>query len=391
MMFWTQGMRDHWANCITHRNEDVVTFIQSYFAKPDKKVLLLAAAGFDPRANVIAKHLAGVLDERLSAIFVREERPNPTAQLAERADQNEVSLRELVPECEVIKIEIFADDGAPVGGHRISQELVKRPVPDDVTDVVLDLSALSIGIGFPSARMLLEACEARMDCAFHIMITSDPELDDQITSDPSDRPSPVKGFAPTMGPVDIDEDQEVAQIWIPQLAQGRMGTLIKIGNLLGDFYKVCPLLPFPARNPRRADNLVTEYQTAIIDEWSVDARDFVHASEWNPLDCYRRLTRLKLRFDRTMSGTYIPRMVLSPIGSKVLAAGALMAAIDHDMSVQYVETESYSIDDTAQRLAANDAGEGETDQEFVHVILSGPLYKNFRPTQGPGPATEVVS
>lgn len=373
-------MRDHWANCITHRNDDVLAFIQSYFSKPDKKVLLLAAAGFDPRANVIARHLAGVLDGRLSALFVREERPNPTAQLIERADQNEASLRELVPECEVIKVDIFADDGAPVGGHRISQELVKRPVPDDVTDVIVDLSALSIGIGFPSARMLLEACEARTDCAFHIMITSDPELDDRITSDPSDRPSPVKGFAPTMGLADTDEELEVAQIWIPQLAQGRMGTLIKIGNLLGDFYKVCPLLPFPARDPRRADDLVTEYQTAIIDEWGVDARDFVHASEWNPLDCYRRLSRLKLRFDRTMTGTYIPRMVLSPIGSKVLAAGALMAAIDHDMSIQYVETESYSIGAAAQELATDNVGEAQSEQAIVHVILSGPLYKNFQPS-----------
>lgn len=375
-------MREHWANCITHRDEDVLTFMRTYFARPERKVLLLAAAGFDPRANVIATQLADVLGDRLSAIFVREERPNPSQQLTARADQNEVSLRDLVPASEVIKIDIFADDGAPVGGHRISKELIKRPVPADVSDVIVDLSALSIGIGFPSARMLLESCEARSDCAFHIMITSDPDLDDQITSDPSDRPSPVKGFAPTMGPANVDVDQDVAKIWIPQLAQGRMATLIKIGSQLGDFYKVCPLLPFPARDPRRADNLVTEYQTAIIDEWSVDPRDFVHASEWNPLDCYRRLSRLKMRFDRTMTGTYIPRMVLSPIGSKVLAAGALMAAIDHDMSVQYVETESYSIDETIQANSIDPGNTEQPEKSFVHVILSGPLYKNYQSTIG---------
>lgn len=370
-------MRNHWANCILHRDAEVASFISAYFNDTDRRVLLLAAAGFDPRANHITRQLAETLHDSLSAIFIREERSNPSAQLIERADDNEAVLRALVPNCEVIQIDIFADDGAPVGGHRVSQELIRRPLPEDVTDVVLDFSALSIGVAYPAARLLLEACETENARTFHLMISSDPELDDRIQSDPSDRPSPVKGFAPEIS----DEDYEDAVIWVPQLARGRRATLIKISAGLGDFYKVCPLLPFPAKDPRRSDNLVTEYQTAIVDEWNVDPRDLVHASEWNPLDCYRRLSRLKQRFDRTMQGTYVPRMILSPIGSKVLAAGALMAAIDHNMSVQYVETDSYAIADEFQ--------DGESanpeDPSFVHLILSGPLYKNFPSRAAPLP------
>ena len=362
-------MRDHWANCILHRDAKVARFIGDYFKDTDRQVLLLAAAGFDPRANQITRQLAETLHDRLSAIFIREERPNPSAQLIERAEKNEEILRELVPDCEVIRIEIFADDDAPVGGHRVSQELIRRPLPEHVTDVVLDFSALSIGVAFPAARLLLEACEIEDNRTFHLMISSNPELDDRILSDPSDRPSPVKGFAPEIS----DEDYGDAVIWVPQLAQNRLATLVKISAGLGDFYKVCPLLPFPAKDPRRSDNLVTEYQPAIVDEWNVDPRDLVHASEWNPLDCYRRLSRLKQRFDRTMQGTYVPRMILSPIGSKVLAAGALMAAIDHNMSVQYVETDSYAFADSFRD--SEDANPG--NPSFVHLILSGPLYKNF--------------
>ena len=362
-------MRDHWANCILHRDADVACFISDYFQDTDRRVLLLAAAGFDPRANHITRELASALQARLSAIFIREERPNPSTQLIERADTNEAILRHLVPDCEVIQVEIFADDGAPVGGHRVSQELIKRPLPEDVTDVVLDFSALSIGVAFPAARLLLEACEMGNARTFHLMISSDPDLDDRIRSDPSDRPSPVKGFAREIS----DEDYGDAVIWVPQLAQGRLATLIKISAGLADFYKVCPLLPFPAKDPRRSDNLVTEYQPAIVDEWNVDPRDLVHASEWNPLDCYRRLSRLKQRFDRTMEGTYVPRMILSPIGSKVMAAGALMAAINHNMSVQYVETDSYAFADASQDDGVPEAG----DPSYVHLILSGPLYENF--------------
>lgn len=370
-------MRDHWANCILHRDAEVAHFIGDYFKDTDRQVLLLAAAGFDPRANQITRQLAETLHDRLSAIFVREERPNPSKKLNERADANEAVLRGLVPDCEVVRIEIFADDGAPVGGQRVSQELIRRPLPEDVTDVVLDFSALSIGVAFPAARLLLEACETEDNRTFHLMISSDPELDDCILNDPSDRPRPVNGFAKEIS----DEDYEDAVIWVPQLAQGRRATLIRISAHLGDFYKVCPLLPFPATDPRRSDDLMTEYLPAIVDEWNVDPRDLVHASEWNPLDCYRRLSRLKQRFDRTMKGTYVPRMILSPIGSKVLAAGALMAAIEHNMSVQYVETDSYAVSDEFQ----DGENANSEDPSFVHLILSGPLYKNFpsRPASSP--------
>jgi hypothetical protein len=149
-----------------------------------------------------------------------------------------------------------------------------------------------------------------------------------------------------------------------------MSSLTQIGADIGRCYKICPLLPFPARNPRRADDLIAEYRTALVDEWEVDPRDVVYASEWNPLDCYRTLSTLKARLDRTMQGTYEPRMVLSPLGSKVLAAGALMAAIEHGMAVHYLETEAYDFEQPA-----DDAG--RLPDMTVHLILSGPAYSSY--------------
>jgi hypothetical protein len=359
-------MREHWANCITNFDDAVLDFVGDYFADPARKVLLVAAAGFDPRSRRISKMLADTLGDRLSAFYIREERPGATDELIEKADTNEAALRKIVPASKVLKIAVFADDGAPVGGARLVAELQSNPIPDDVTDVILDLSALSIGIGFPAAKLLLEDCETAGDRACHLMIVSNPELDDQISSVPSNRVSPVKGFAPDVSLSSL----QVAQVWIPQLARGRSSTLAQIGAASGTWYKICPVLPFPARNPRRADDLLTEYQTELVDEWEIDPRDIVYASEKNPLDCYRTLSTLKRRFDRTMEGTYEPRMVLSPVGSKVLAAGALMAAIEHGMSVQYVETESYEFGIATPSVT-------DPPDMIVHLILSGPLYQSY--------------
>lgn len=366
-------MRDHWANCIANFDDDVSDFVANYFADESRKALLVAAAGFDPRSRRISKMLSNVLGDRLSAYYIREDRPGATEELLKRADENEAALRQTVPTAKVFTLPVFADDGAPVGGARFVAEMTANPIDEDITDVILDLSALSIGIGFPAAKLLLEDCEASSGMSFHLMIVSNPELDDQIKSVPSNRTSPVKGYAPDVGLSPL----EVAQIWIPQLARGRAATLRQIDAASENWYKICPVLPFPARNPRRADDLLTEYQNELTNEWEIDPRDIVYASERNPLDCYRTLSTLKERFVRTMENTYEPRMVLSPIGSKVLAAGAMMAAIEHGMSVQYVETESYEfLHTTATPDAPPDL--------MVHLILSGPLYQGYPTRRGLG-------
>ncbi len=97
--------------------------------------------------------------------------------------------------------------------------------------------------------------------------------------------------------------------------------MTKIGLSVGECYKICPVVPFPARDPRRADGLISEYENELVNEWQVDPRDLVYVSERNPLDCYRTLSTLKERYDKTVNGTFEPRVILSPIGSKVMAAG----------------------------------------------------------------------
>jgi hypothetical protein len=365
-------MRKHWENCITNFDSGVDAFVADYFADASRRVLLVAAAGFDPRSRRISQMLAGILGNRLSAVFIREERPRASEALIKQADENETALKAIIPDCTIFRVDVFADDGAPVGGSRIVSLLGQHPVADEVTDVILDLSALSIGIGFPAARMLLEDCEAVSNRSFHLMIVSNPEMDDRISSVPSSRAGSVKGFSP---PIDA-QGQGLAQVWIPQLARGRASALTQIGAAIQRRYKICPLLPFPARNPRRADDLLAEYRTELVNEWEVDPRDVVYASERNPLDCYRTLSMLKIRFDRTMKGTYEPRMVLSPVGSKVLAAGALMAAIEHDMAVQYLETESYLFDRPEPTPA-------DLPDMTVHLILSGPLYASYDESASP--------
>lgn len=361
-------MRDHWNNCIVHDGDAVDKFVESYFAQKDRRCLLVAGAGFDPRALRLPIMLGQALGDRLSAFLVREERLDSAEALRIQADGNEAELRKLIRDPVVETIRVFDPaDNAPVGGQRIIDALKRFQWPDGITDVLLDMSALSTGVAFPTASYLLQYCEAREGLNFHIMISSNPELDAQIVGEPYATPSMVRGFS---GPGAASQ-LPVARIWLPQLATGRMGTLQKILAAQDNPYKICPMLPFPARNPRRADDLLAEF-LPLLDEGTIDARDFLYVSERNPLDSFRKLSMLKARYDRSMEGVFQPELLLSPVGSKVMAVGAMMAALKYDLPVQHVENIRYEYD--PQRTA----GIGEREDLKVHIWLHGPIYAGYQ-------------
>ena len=368
--------RAHWENCLTHFDDGVERFIDEYFSSTDRKCLLIAGAGFDPRARLVAARLAAVMGERLCGLFVREDRGDPALNLRTLADENEKELRRTVQRCQVNTIRIFSpDDSAAVGGQRMISLLQSFAWPSDLSDIVLDMSALSMGVGFPAARMLIERCEANPALNLHLMITSNPELDDRIIGEPASQAQAVRGFA---GPSSF-QAMPIARIWLPQLGRGRIETLRKIRATHDSVYKVCPVVPFPARNPRRADELLSEYQSALVDEWKVDARDYIYVSEKNPLDCYRTISILKKRYDKTVDEVFFPQIILSPLGSRVIAAGAMMAAVEHSLSVHYVETSRYEFKPSASSAQPQDK------DMIVHIWLHGPVYAGY-PASGLRPA-----
>jgi hypothetical protein len=362
-------MRRHWENCVTHFDDGVDQFIDDYFSQSSRCCVLVAGAGFDPRARRIACQLSAAMGKRVHGLFIREDRGDPAIALQKLADDNEAQLKSIIADATVAHVQIFsADDRAPIGGHGVRSAIDGYGWPEGVTDIVLDMSALSTGVGFPLARLLLEYAEARPTISLHLMVVSNPELDDRIVGEPSAQVQFVRGYS---GPSGSYDALPVARIWLPQLGRGRVETLRRIRNTLDSVYKVCPVVPFPARNPRRADELLAEYQSQLLNEWQVDARDLIYVSERNPLDCYRTISTLKKRYDRTVEDVFFPQIILSPFGSKVTAVGAMMAAIEHDLSVQYVETLRYEFDPIGVK-------ESSTPPDLaVHVWLHGPVYGSY--------------
>jgi hypothetical protein len=352
--------RPRWDRCIFHRGQAAETFLAEFFGDGQRRLMIIAGAGFDPRSVLATELLTKATAGRIKGMFLREHRPNPADDLKNRGDENEARLKNLVSDHSIETIQIFDQFLAVVGGVQIVSAAAKIKT-EDFTDVIIDASAMSTGIVFPLTRYLLQKVEAGAT-NLHLLVSASAKTDDQIVSVPLDKTSLVHGFKGGLG---LSESNQATKLWLPQL-------VFDHGQVLGRIYStiepdlVCPILPFPSGNCRSVDDLLEEYRESL-ETWEVDNRNLVFAAENDPLDLYRAILQIDQTRSRIFQNIGGSKTIVSPLGSKLLAIGSLMAAIEKDFPVVYVESVSYKVQPTIES-----ASSGAT--ELVHLWLSGEAY-----------------
>lgn len=352
-----------WEPCVSHRGHDATAFLQQFFSQDSRRLLLIAGSGFDPRALAVTRLLAPNLKERISGLFIRENRPSPSKDILARADENQKEMCKLVGSHEVAQIDIFATDGAVIGGKEIVK-IAQQIKFDGITDVLVDASALSTGIIFPLVSFLLKrAKQLGQNINLHLLVVDDPGTDKNIVSVGDDSATIPHGFKGGFG---LNQSLDAAKLWMPQLVLDQHSTLRKIHSYVNPDY-VCPILPFPSRNPRFADELIEHYEEELL-SWGVDYRNIVYAAEDDALDLYRTILQIDAVQSRVFKDVGGSLTIVSPLGSKLLAIGALMAAIERDFPVVSVESLSYK---TKFKMQKSD---NPIDGDVVHLWLAGEAY-----------------
>lgn len=351
-----------WDPCIAHCGDEADKFLAQYFSQADRKILLVAGAGFDPRSYIVSRQFSKVATN-LRAFLIRENRPHPPQDQSDRADENTNMLLDLLVDRQVVPVDIFGPDNAIVGGRNVISALSHQNL-ENVTDVIVDISALSAGTSFPIIRYFIE-CNDREQKAvnLHLFVVHDPRLDAEIRSIASDAPGYVHGFK---GRSTLSSAADMARLWLPQLATGCRAALERLHGFI-EPHDTCPVLPFPATDPRIGDALVEEYLMNELEiPWSIDARNIVYTDEGDPLDLYRTILTLDDLRKPVFAETGGSMLVLSPLGSKVMALGALMAALERDLPVAYLESIGYNLESSVPK--------GIDRPNLIHLWLKGDVY-----------------
>ncbi len=304
--------------------------------------------------------LGRIMGRRLKIVALREERPSPSAQLVSAAEENiEAMKRSGGGSLDVRSIEVFDSDGAVVVGRR-AINAIKDIDTAAYTDVLVDISALSIGASFPIVQFLDTQIQKKGGNLHLLLFPPGPGGEPGVRDLAEDVSVPL-GFDGKLG---RDNAIDSHKLWIPHLGPGRRNALDIVNGVLSPD-EIVPVLPFPCVPPRAGDKLLSEFRAEVESVWQVEPRNILYADDRHPLDLYRSIFRLCEGRKAIFGELKRSFVIVTPLGSKALTVGALMAAIELELPVRYVETLSYE---------PAPSGPSENVGELTHVWLAGDVY-----------------
>ena len=124
--------------------------------------------------------------------------------------------------------------------------------------------------------------------------------------------------------------------------------------------EVCPVLPFPSKEPGRSDQLLWEYNDFLTDTLKVEPQNLLYAPERDPFELYNRLEKLMQDYKDTLKlidGQICFGFAL--LTSKLLALGVLLIGLKYEDEVQVynVNSSKYDIADKKKIIEANEHSE----------------------------------
>jgi hypothetical protein len=359
-------MKLRWDPCVVQDAHEFDVFLTEFIDLPGRNCLLVGGAGFDPRTNLVPGKFSALRHAALTSVFFREERLRDQPLLRPRANNNQTGIERLLPRATFPRIDIFADNVTAVGG-RNAVEHFRGTDFTAFSDIFIDISALSCGIFYPLIAAFVAVADQRSDPPLnvHLLVVEEPDFDHRIRGIPGDTAAMLHGFK---GERSLDLSTDEAVLWLPTLAFGAGSTLQRIYNFIHRSttpIDVCPIVPFPGHDPRMPDRLVEEFQQRLAG-WRTDFRNIFYAAESDPLDAYRaisELCQLRRQLFANLGGS---RTILSPLGNKMLAVGAMLAAIEFQLPVVMVESVGY------EEESHGEARSGSIP--LKHVWLCGEAY-----------------
>lgn len=330
-------------------------FWRDHLKGRERCVLIVMGRGFDFRALETTRRIkaAGANPKIWLIAF-----DNGLVDSAVRSDltvHNETGLIELVGTDAIHRVPIaiggVSQDGTTSDNTR--QAIADAGDLGQFDDVVVDISAMPRMVALTTVAKLIYDLDVLFksggkDINLHVTtaesITADlraarGSLSEDVTS--------VYGFS---GHLTAIGSEPMPRVWFPILGEGQTERLIKIQERL-DPDEICPVIPFPSRSSRRGDEIISEHRQVLFEDFKIEPRNILRASEFNPFEAYKQLFIAIDRYSRALTELGGCKAFVSPVSSKLLSIGGLLACYDHrygsaahndlKVGIPYVETAVY--------------------------------------------------
>ncbi len=330
-------------------------FWRNHLKKCSRKVLIVLGRGFDPRALEAPRRIkeAGASPDIWLLAF--DNGLDDSEARAALTAENLAGLIRLFGEEAIRPVDIKIGGGAQGNATSINtrRAIARAGQIDQYDDVVVDISAMPRMVALTTVAKLIYdldeiAAKSRKVINLHVTIAESVSADLKAARGSlNEEVTTVVGFS---GHLTAQGTEHVPRVWFPVLGEGQADRLIKIQDKL-DPDEICPVIPFPSREPRRGDEIIDEHRQILFDDFQIEPRNILRASEYNPFEAYKQLFAAMDRYRRALKELGGCKAYVSPVSSKLLSIGALLACYDHRygavdrnrlmVGIPYVETAVY--------------------------------------------------
>lgn len=353
----------HWSNYFLKQGEAFQPFWKSYIEEKERKILFILGAGFDLRMclglNAFINSTPKI-DWDCILVEYHEGANSPSKKHKDKLDLNRETLTSLLKTCGKFtpkKISMWSEDGRPIGDIKSKEIINNIDELLDYTDIIVDISALPKNVYFTLiGKILFLIDDYRKDDQtknvpnFHVFVAESAIIDRKIIEvDLVTDAFFLRGF---MSNLENESIENIPTIWIPILGEQRKEHLRGIlKKVMPD--EIWPVLPSPSIDPRRGDNLILEYRDFLFDQEKVEPRNIIYASEKNPFDLYRQIHRIIHYNSEALKPLGGCKVAISPLSSKLLSIGALLAVYElkkseTNVAIALIVPQGYNIEDISE-------------------------------------------
>lgn len=335
-----------WNQYVFRRGGDLHDTWDALYNDRHVSVLYIAGRGFDTRAQTVMREFVGAC--KLSAreitnselLLVDLLNFQLTHELSVQTDLNasemENIFRVLGPATRVDLGSAADEEDSSSAGNILRRgcEAVLQKVSGH-TDIILDVSSLPRVIYLALLTGLLQKLVPDKDAPnalfanginFQVLVGEDATLDGYIVADdPSNDLVFIPGFSSVL---QAESFQEWPLVWFPILGENRINQLQKVAAVIPDSAEICPVLPHPSRDLRRADRLLVEYRGPLFDSRETPTTNILYVHEAHPFEAYRQLLGAMKRYRNSMGIVGGCRLVVTPLGSKLITIGAGLSCFE---------------------------------------------------------------
>jgi hypothetical protein len=361
------------------REVRLLLFVSSHFRDENRKLLFIMGEGFDFRMPLGLKSFVDNCPEiDVTCILIQfdEGKGSTSRKYKDQVSENLEQLKKLVPQSKIAtkKIELWDKEGKRKRrvGDQNAAALFDQATFEGFTDVVVDVSALPRGIYFSlvgKVQTLLDIFFPNIN--FYILTAENARLDSNITEfQPDAELSYVYGYR---GGSELTADRKQV-IWLPILGEGKAHQIRAAYDRIKPD-EICPVLPFPSKDPRRSDALLIEYHKLLFDELNIEGQNIIYVAEQNPFQVYRTLSQTIRDYNETLDIIKGCDVVISTFSSKLLSLGALLCA--HEFKVEgKIKVGILNVDSSGYEVALQEIDEQMISQsELFLAWLAGDPYK----------------